>query len=160
MDQLQTTDSASVHIALIAIELSKTTWLLAMHDPITGKISRRRVDGGDADALIGILEQCRRDLQARTGETIGIECVFEAGYDGFWLNRRLAQAGIFCRVMNPASLKVDRRARRSKPTGLTPRACCGRFRPGAEATGKHVHSSAYPVSRRKTLAGRIASPRD
>jgi transposase len=40
--------------------------------------------------------------------------VFEAGYDGFWLHRRLIQAGIACRVMDPASLKVDRRARRVK----------------------------------------------
>ena len=37
-----------------------------------------------------------------------------AGYDGFWLQRRLAQDGIACRVMDPASLKVDRRARRVK----------------------------------------------
>ena len=43
---------------------------------------------------------------------MGIECVFEAGYDGLWLHRRLAQAGIACRVMDPANLKVDRRARR------------------------------------------------
>jgi transposase len=85
-----------------------------MHDPVSGKVSRRTVDGGDADALIGVLERCRRDAQGRTGAEIGIECVFEAGYDGFWLHRRLAQAGIACRVMDPASLKVDRRARRVK----------------------------------------------
>lgn len=32
----------------------------------------------------------------------------------FWLQRRLEQVGIRCRVMDPASLKVDRRARRVK----------------------------------------------
>lgn len=100
-------------VILVAIELSKANWLVAIHDLSTSKVSRRRVDGGDADALIALFERCRRDAAARA-EVVGIECVFEAGYDGFWLHRRLAQAGIACRVMDPASLKVDRRARRVK----------------------------------------------
>jgi transposase len=115
MEQFQATDMTEVEMAvLVAIELSKATWLLAIHDPISSKVSRRRVDGGDADALIDIVRRCQRDVQAHTSAAVGIECVFEAGYDGFWLHRRLAQAGITCRVMDPASLKVDRRARRVK----------------------------------------------
>ena len=39
---------------------------------------------------------------------------YEAGYDGFWLARLLEQHGIACKVMDPASLQVDRRARRVK----------------------------------------------
>jgi transposase len=39
---------------------------------------------------------------------------YEAGYDGFWLARFLEPHGIDCRVMDPASLQVDRRARRVK----------------------------------------------
>lgn len=100
-------------VILVAIELSKANWLVAIHDLSTSKVSRRRVDGGDADALIALFDRCRRDAAARA-EVVGIECVFEAGYDGFWLQRRLAQAGIACRVMDPARLKVDRRARRVK----------------------------------------------
>lgn len=115
MEQFQTTDMAEMEMTvLVAIELSKTTWLVAIHDPISSKVSRRRSDGGDAEALIGMLRRCQRDVEAQTGAAVGIECVFEAGYDGFWLHRRLAQAGIACRVMDPASLKVDRRARRVK----------------------------------------------
>ena len=115
MEQVQATGAGDTNTAvLVAIELSKATWLLAICDPVTGKVSRRRVDGGDAGALIELLERHRRNAQARTGKAIEIECVFEAGYDGFWLYRRLAQAGIACRVMDPASLKVDRRARRVK----------------------------------------------
>jgi transposase len=99
---------------LVAIELSKMTWLLAVYDPFTSKVSHRRVDGGDADGLIALLGRSRRDIEERAGTSVGIECVFEAGYDGFWLQRRLAHAEIACRVMDPASLKVDRRARRVK----------------------------------------------
>jgi transposase len=99
---------------LVAIELSKAKWLLALHDPTSDKISRRDVSGGDVRALIETIERRRYAVQAHTGEATEVECVFEAGYDGFWLQRRLAQAGIACRVMDPASLKVDRRARRVK----------------------------------------------
>jgi transposase len=115
MEQMQVADTGCIGaVVLVAIELSKANWLVAVHDPATGKVSRRRVDGGDADALIALLDRCRCDAAARVAGAVGIECVFEAGYDGFWLQRRLAQAGIACRVMDPASLKVDRRARRVK----------------------------------------------
>ncbi len=57
---------------------------LAIDNPVTGKVSRRPVEGGDVDALVGIVERCRDDVQVRVGETVDIE-VFEAGYDGFWL---------------------------------------------------------------------------
>jgi hypothetical protein len=39
---------------------------------------------------------------------------YEAGYDGFWLARSLAAEGVDCRVLDPASLQVNRRARRVK----------------------------------------------
>ena len=99
---------------LVAIELSKASWLLAVHDPTIDKISRHRLGGGDAAGLIALIDAARRGAERRAGGPIGAECVFEAGYDGFWLHRRLSAAGIGCRVMDPASLKVDRRARRVK----------------------------------------------
>jgi len=43
---------------------------------------------------------------------------YEAGYDGFWLQRRLAAEGITCWVMDPGSLQVKRRARRAKTDRL------------------------------------------
>ena len=115
MKRVEVAGMSGVEVSVLAaIELSKATWLLAIDHPATGKVVRHRVDGGNADALIGVLKRYRRDAQARGFGTVGIECVFEAGYDGFWLQRRLSQAGIGCRVMDPASLKVDRRARRVK----------------------------------------------
>ena len=39
---------------------------------------------------------------------------YEAGYDGFWLHRRLLAAGITNHVFDPASIAVDQRARRAK----------------------------------------------
>ena len=115
MDQSESVSTCSTAVTvLIAIELSKSAWVLAVHDPITDKISRRRVEGGDATGLISICEKARDATAGRSLEPVGIECVFEAGYDGFWLQRCLERSGITCRVMDPASLKVDRRARRVK----------------------------------------------
>jgi transposase len=165
MEQLQGTSAGDLGAAvLVAIELSKANWLLAVHDPATGKVSRRRVDGGDADALIAVLARCQRDAQTRVGEVVGIECVFEAGYDGFWLHRRLAQAGIACRVMDPASLKVDRRARRVKTDRVDAESLlralqAWRRGPGGGATGTRARSFVCPASRRRTRAGRTVSSR-
>lgn len=39
---------------------------------------------------------------------------YEAGYDGFWLHRALTEAGIENRVLDPASIPVDRGRRRAK----------------------------------------------
>ena len=48
---------------------------------------------------------------------MGIIFGYEAGYDGFWLQRRLSAEALTCFVMDPGSLQVDRRARRARPTG-------------------------------------------
>ena len=57
---------------LVAIEgLSKMTWLLAVYDPFTSKVSHRRVDGGDADGLIALLGRSRRDIEERAGTSVG-----------------------------------------------------------------------------------------
>lgn len=50
-----------------------------------------------------------REQQA-SGEDVQVVLGYEAGYDGFWLQRRLAHEGVTCWVMDPGSLQVDRRA--------------------------------------------------
>ena len=68
MDEVQSTNVAeSIVTVLAAIELSKTTWLLAIHDPTTNKVARRRSDGGDVEALIGIVQRCRRSRAGSCG---------------------------------------------------------------------------------------------
>ena len=44
--------------------------------------------------------------------------IYEAGYDGFWLHRALQTAGVDNRVIDAASVPVDRRARRAKTDRL------------------------------------------
>ena len=52
------------------------------------------------------------------GRPVGVISCYEAGYDGFWLDRALHAAGIDSRVIDPASLQVNRRARRAKTDRL------------------------------------------
>ena len=43
---------------------------------------------------------------------------YEAGQDGFWPHRRLEALGIINRVVDSASIEVNRRHRRTKTNGL------------------------------------------
>jgi len=90
-----------------AIELSKKTWMLGIAHPGRDRPSIHRVCGGNIVELVSRLR-----VAARNNRRI-LVC-YEAGYDGFWLARALAKIGIECRVLDPASIQVNRRARRVK----------------------------------------------
>jgi transposase len=90
-----------------AIELSKKTWMLGIAHPGRDRPSIHRVCGGN---IVELLSRLR--VAARNNRRI-LVC-YEAGYDGFWLARALAKIGIECRVLDPASIQVNRRARRVK----------------------------------------------
>ena len=97
-----------------ALELSKNSWLLAIQFPDRDKPSLYRLSGGDGDGLLTKLDAARRRMAKVAGQAPKLVLCYEAGYDGFWLARLLEQHGIECKVMDPASLQVDRRARRVK----------------------------------------------
>jgi transposase len=98
----------------LAIELSKASWIVALHSPAGARVSLHRLPAGDARALLAFAEKARAAAAEATGEAVAVASCYEAGYDGFWLHRVLVAAGIANLVVDPASLKVDRRARRAK----------------------------------------------
>ena len=97
-----------------ALELSKNSWLLAIQVPGRDNPSLHPIKGGDAEGLMAKLGVARERVAMVTGQTPTVTLCYEAGYDGFWLTRFLEQRGIECHVMEPASLQVNRRARRVK----------------------------------------------
>jgi len=97
-----------------ALELSKNSWLLAIQVPERDNPSLHRIKGGDADGLMAKLDAAQQRVVKISGQTPKVILCYEAGYDGFWLARLLEQRGIECRVMDPASLQVNRKARRIK----------------------------------------------
>jgi len=106
---MTTTDAAAEarETGYVAIELSKKTWVLGIAHPDRDRPSIHRVSGGNIAELVSRLR-----VAARNNRRI-LVC-YEAGYDGFWLARALAKMGIECRVLDPASIQVNRRARRVK----------------------------------------------
>lgn len=102
----------------VALELSRSIWLVALHSPIADKVSQHRLDGGDANGLLALITRKRGDVERRLRRPVRVVCCFEAGYDGFWLHRWLCEHDIENRVLDAASLLVDRRARRAKTDRL------------------------------------------
>lgn len=102
----------------VGFELSKSTWLIGLYAPELGKsVSRYKVDGGDVGRVQELIETARRRL-ARDCSPVRVVSIYEAGYDGFWLHRALENVGIENRVIDAASVPVDRRARRVKTDRL------------------------------------------
>ncbi|TAJ96802.1 MAG: IS110 family transposase [Reyranella sp.] len=102
----------------VAIELSLTSWLVAERAPGIEKPRLHRLEGGDAAALLKTIGDLRSKASAKLGCAIDVVCCFEAGRDGFWLHRLLAAHGIAAYVLEPASILVNRRARRAKTDRL------------------------------------------
>ena len=98
----------------VALELSKAKWLVGLHSPMADKVSRHTIAGGDAPALLMLIGAARQRAEAGLGGTVRVVTCYEAGYDGFWLHRLLVAHGIANQVIDPASLLVNRRARRRK----------------------------------------------
>ena len=90
-----------------AIELSKKTWVLGIAAPDRDRPSIHRISGGNIAELVSRLRVAAKNNRRM------LVC-YEAGYDGFWLARVLAKTGTECRVLDPASIQVNRRARRVK----------------------------------------------
>src|SRR5215813_8839262 len=109
---------AAMHVdttrCLFAIELSKQNWVIGFITPLSAKISRRILSGGDWKALLDLIEEVRARVSRETGRTVEVISCYEASYDGFWLHRLLEAHGIRNYVIDPASLQTDRRARQVK----------------------------------------------
>jgi transposase len=97
---------------LIAIELSKRSWIVAVNTPLSDKISNHTVKGWEE--LLELIDKIRTRVGRELKRPVEVVSCYEAGYDGFWIHRLLEDNGVRNCVIDPASLQVDRRARRVK----------------------------------------------
>ena len=102
----------------VAIELAVSSWLVAARLPGAEKVRLHRIEGGDTAALLALIAELRSSASRKPGGVAEVACCFEAGRDGFWLQRLLAAQGIAAHVLEPASVLVNRRARRAKTDRL------------------------------------------
>ena len=99
---------------VLAMELSKKSWIVAVNTPLSDKISRHTLKPCDGKELLDLCERIRTRVARETKKRVEMVSCYEAGYDGFWLHRLLQAHDIRNHVIDPASLQVDRRARRAK----------------------------------------------
>ncbi len=102
----------------IAVEMSGATWLVGS---CAGTKLRRKAVSDEAPlvrmrSLLAEVETALKRFGA--GEHTRVVVAYEAGQEGFWLVRELRARGIEAEVIDPVSLKVDRRGKRAKTDRL------------------------------------------
>ena len=114
VDTTSTARNDALARCLIAIELSKASWVVGVQTPLSNKTSQYRLTAGDWKSLLKLIERIRQQVGRELGRAVEVISCYEAGYDGFWLHRLLEAHGVRNHVLDPASLLVNRRARRAK----------------------------------------------
>jgi len=99
---------------VLAIELSKKSWMVAVNTPLSDKVSRHTLEACDWKGLLELIARIRTRVIQALNRPVEVVSCYEAGYDGFWLHRLLEAHGVRNYVVDPASVQVDRRARRVK----------------------------------------------
>jgi transposase len=99
---------------LLAIEMSKQSWVIAAIAPLPDKISRHTLKSRSLNGLLELVGRLRAQISHATSQVVEVISCYEASYDGFWLHRSLEERGVRNHVIDPASLQVNRRARGAK----------------------------------------------
>jgi transposase len=98
----------------LALELSRSTWLIAASAPGTDRISRYQIQAGDTTAFLALLERLKTQAARTCHQTVKVVSIHEAGLDGFWVHRFLEANGVESHVVDAASIAMNRRSRRAK----------------------------------------------
>ena len=108
--------SVSEPTLYVAFEVGQKNWKLAMTSGFGLAPWLRTVASGDWRGVARALGQGRRRFGVAAPTRVA-SC-YEAGRDGFWIHRALTARGIANRVVDSASIEVNRRARRAKTDRL------------------------------------------
>jgi transposase len=109
-ETLRIKDSIKEAVLYIAFELSNSKWKLAFSDG--NKVRYKTISAGNLVQLQAEIKLAKRKFKM-TEEVKVLSC-YEAGRDGFWIQRYLESQGIENLVVDSASLEVNRRKRRAK----------------------------------------------
>jgi transposase len=108
--------SVSEPTLYVAFELGKKDWKLAMTSGFGIEPWLRTVASGDLGAVDRMLHAGRQRFRLPAATRV-VSC-YEAGRDGFWIHRALLGMSVANRVVDSASIEVNRRARRAKTDRL------------------------------------------
>jgi transposase len=108
--------SVNESVLYVAFELGKKDWKVAMTSGFGRTPWLRTIAGGDLAAVERVINAARPRFGLAA--TVRVISCYEAGRDGFWIHRALWRLGVENRVVDSASLEVNRRARRTKTDRL------------------------------------------
>jgi transposase len=108
--------SVSEPTLYVAFELGKKEWKLAMTSGFGIQPWLRTVASRNWAGVERVIGQGRARFGLPAAAPV-VSC-YEAGRDGFWIHRALLERGIRNRVVDSASIEVNRRARRAKTDRL------------------------------------------
>jgi transposase len=142
--------SVSEPTLYVAFELGATAWTLAMTSGVGLAPWVCTVRAGELGTVAARVRQGR--VRCGVPATARVLSCYEAGRDGFWIHRALEAQGLRNRVVDSASIEVNRRARRAKTDRLDAvklvrmlvRACSGERGVWREV---HVPSAAAEAAR-------------
>lgn len=109
-------------VLAVSLELANKDWKMALDD---GRRKAPTVCGGIVNHVepakrlqqaVAVIEATKKKWAMAAGVRVVI--VYEAGQDGFWIQRALAERGYEVLVVDPASIPVNRQARRAKTDRL------------------------------------------
>ena len=100
----------------LAFELSAKQWKLGFSVGLGQGARRCTVSAGDLSGLKEAIAAAKKRFGL--GEGVGVVSCYEAGRDGFWLDRCLRSWGIENLVVDSSSIEVNRRKRRAKSDRL------------------------------------------
>lgn len=107
-------------ILTVALELASKSWKVVLQDEQRERPAIHTASEEDAaarlDRTIALIEAAKRKWQL--SESARVVVMYEAGQDGFWICRALQKAGYEAIVVDPASIPVERHARRAKTDRL------------------------------------------
>lgn len=107
-------------VLAVSLELSKGSWKVALHE---GKRDKPAIDAVSSEAasarlgqVVGVIEATRKKWGLAAASRVVVS--YEAGQDGFWISRALGKLGYEVLIVDPASIPVERQARRAKTDRL------------------------------------------
>lgn len=107
-------------VLAVSLELASKSWKVGLDD---GKRRAPAVHGvddetpeGRLDEAVGVIEKVKQKWGLSPG--VRVVVVYEAGQDGFWIQRALSERGYEALMVDPASIPVERKSRRAKTDRL------------------------------------------
>ena len=99
----------------VAIEISAKSWVVGVKSPVSKKIGLHTLGPADKEGLRDLIQTQSAKAERALGREVRVLCCYEAGYEGFWLERWLKkEMSIETVVLDPASLLVNRKAKQRK----------------------------------------------